>query len=68
MIRSIMALATISAALLGIDVSSVNLVRWSIMKRTILHLTPAAEMFLIYIRLSRQKLFEMAIAQVGDLW
>ena len=43
MIRSIMALATISAALLGIDVSSVNLVRWSIMKRTILHLTPAAE-------------------------
>ena len=43
MIRSIMALATISAALLGIDVSSVNLVRWSIMERTIWHFSLAAE-------------------------
>ena len=43
MIRSIMAFATVSADLLGMSVSNVNLVRSSMMERTILHLTPAFE-------------------------
>jgi len=43
MIRSKMAFATVSGDLFGIGVSNVNLVRWSIIERTILHLTPAAE-------------------------
>ena len=38
-----MAFATVSADLLGMSVSNVNLVRSSMMERTILHLTPAAE-------------------------
>ena len=67
MIRSIMALATVSAALFGIGVSNVNLVRWSIMERTILHLTPAAEIASDLYSTKSTELFEMAVPQVGDL-
>ena len=41
--RSIMAFAIVSADLFGTGVSNANHVRWSIIDRTILHLTPAAE-------------------------
>ena len=54
MIRSIMAFATVSADWLEISVIiiNVNLVRWSIMERIMLHLTPAAEVDSeLYIRL-----------------